>query len=1174
VENWIVEDGSEFKDENSYIYHAPVIENKETDTLWYSRYFITQEHQNYVGNDETYGPYVLSVLKDDAAKQYRCILWLPEGTQTLLMPFKPKQTLTSVDILRRMNPNIKKKPKHVTDSDIQKELLIVEEQKAKMHYKFGVLYMKSGQTREEEMFRNTQPSAEFQKFLSLLGDKITLKGWTGFSGGLDVKGDRTGKHSIWTQFSGYEIMFHVSTMLPFEESDPQQVERKKHIGNDIVVIIFQDSDCTEAWNPTIISSKFNHIHAVVRPCPEGYRLALARRDCVKAFGPPLPNPPVFTDDNIFKDFLLAKLINAEREAIRSAPNFKTSDILHIYLKAIYEKFSGKERKIATSQSFRSETPIVDLLNRADSTDPQQNNNNVFTVRDFLEDFSPEIFSCGVVNGKLLLGTNEGLFLLDTNRTSGQQQNKPIKIHTNNKKYTQYVQIEVVSQLGIVVTLLAKEGIIVYDMYTLEDPNGPREFKVRKTKGVTRFALGSLPPAINLALCTCGPKGLSLYKWEADTFQLNQTFILNDIPKIVDFWNDCFVVGLSKDFCLLNPSTRSLESLYAGKAPEMVPLDVIILEDELLLCFTNFGCFVNKYGTKTRPYDIFWGSIPHQFVYFSPYVMVFTATCIEVRTMVNGSLIQTIYPRVPTESIRFLTSHLGLLYCTRTPEDKAKNRSAFSNIYQIRLQGQNLASRRLSSAERLSKRRTISSPLLIHASELSPRTGELHEPSGTALSGDVYSTSPSGAISLTTDPIGHRHNNKTDELREVASTSHIHEPTKTENLANIKNREGSPLPLPLPLLSASAPGSPKVSVDVTKSTKVRSNSTSPYKSPRDNRLSLIVATSGTKGHNTPKKISHKTNASTNTATNESIMNTSTAQPRDRRDSEGSNSNSNSGGSSQRDKKHMPLRKLDFTSLSQQSLPSLDSASSSASVSSLRELEDVASGEPSSVPSRLYFTVSSPGLLSLQPKPKKKRSVSDEDTRDGTTEMALAKQRPGSQSADSFPHVESASTQSGPSTPQRQERRPKEEMQKDVHKETKRKLKRRSSAERAKRSSLPLTAEKKVSNQSSKSQTKQRLDSVATATTTTERESSPDSSKASSPKTIQFIVCKHSPPSKPPSVLNATSELTFAAPTKNTSFSPNRTPNTDDNNPNNTGSNTTNDTATIVVPNLPPPPKPLI
>lgn len=35
-------------------------------------------------------------------------------------------------------------------------------------------------------------------------------------------------------------MFHVSTLLPYSRDNRQQVERKRHIGNDIVNIIFID----------------------------------------------------------------------------------------------------------------------------------------------------------------------------------------------------------------------------------------------------------------------------------------------------------------------------------------------------------------------------------------------------------------------------------------------------------------------------------------------------------------------------------------------------------------------------------------------------------------------------------------------------------------------------------------------------------------------------------------------------------------------------------------------------------------------------------------------------------------------------------------------------------------------------------------------------------------------
>lgn len=50
-------------------------------------------------------------------------------------------------------------------------------------------------------------------------------------------------------------MFHVSTMLPFQEMDSQRVERKRHLGNDVVLIIFQDGK--SPFDPRIIRSHFN-----------------------------------------------------------------------------------------------------------------------------------------------------------------------------------------------------------------------------------------------------------------------------------------------------------------------------------------------------------------------------------------------------------------------------------------------------------------------------------------------------------------------------------------------------------------------------------------------------------------------------------------------------------------------------------------------------------------------------------------------------------------------------------------------------------------------------------------------------------------------------------------------------------------------------------------------------
>ena len=56
----------------------------------------------------------------------------------------------------------------------------------KSAYKVGVLYCKAGQVTEEDMYNNEHGSAAFHQFLDLIGQKVKLKGFDGFKGGLDV----------------------------------------------------------------------------------------------------------------------------------------------------------------------------------------------------------------------------------------------------------------------------------------------------------------------------------------------------------------------------------------------------------------------------------------------------------------------------------------------------------------------------------------------------------------------------------------------------------------------------------------------------------------------------------------------------------------------------------------------------------------------------------------------------------------------------------------------------------------------------------------------------------------------------------------------------------------------------------------------------------------------------
>lgn len=83
-----------------------------------------------------------------------------------------------------------------------------------------------------------------------------------YKGGLDTSCGQTGDESVYENFCDKEIMFHVSTLLPYSKTDNQQLERKRHIGNDIVTIVFQDDNTPFA--PDMIASNFLHSFIVIQ----------------------------------------------------------------------------------------------------------------------------------------------------------------------------------------------------------------------------------------------------------------------------------------------------------------------------------------------------------------------------------------------------------------------------------------------------------------------------------------------------------------------------------------------------------------------------------------------------------------------------------------------------------------------------------------------------------------------------------------------------------------------------------------------------------------------------------------------------------------------------------------------------------------------------------------------
>ncbi|CAG2201006.1 RAP1GAP [Mytilus edulis] len=256
----------------------------------YRDHFLKKEHFDYFYLDENVGPIVMSI-KDESTtdeEQLRVILRTKAWTKQKLVtmeevdyipnPVKVAKCLCEEISTERFNPVLSTKGSQL--------IVGYDEHNITNNYKIGIIYQKFHQTKEEELFSNVNHSPAMEEFLLTIGDRVKLKDFQGFRGGLDNV----------------------------------QITKKRHIGNDIVVIVFQEENTP--FVPNMIASHFLHSFIVIQPIDPNtdhtkYKVSVAARSDVPQFGPSIPNSAIFDKGPEFRDFLLTKIINAEKASYKS-----------------------------------------------------------------------------------------------------------------------------------------------------------------------------------------------------------------------------------------------------------------------------------------------------------------------------------------------------------------------------------------------------------------------------------------------------------------------------------------------------------------------------------------------------------------------------------------------------------------------------------------------------------------------------------------------------------------------------------------------------------------------------------------------------------------------------------------------------------------------------------------
>lgn len=134
-------------------------------------------------------------------------------------------------------------------------------------HKVGVLYAGPGQTTEREILANTHGSKAYVEFVSGLGGLVRLKGSRElgiYTGGLDQENDIDGRWTYCWDDDISQLVFHVATLMPTNlATDPQCTLKKRHIGNDFVKVIFNDSGGDFAFDT--LPGDFNFVNIVIQP---------------------------------------------------------------------------------------------------------------------------------------------------------------------------------------------------------------------------------------------------------------------------------------------------------------------------------------------------------------------------------------------------------------------------------------------------------------------------------------------------------------------------------------------------------------------------------------------------------------------------------------------------------------------------------------------------------------------------------------------------------------------------------------------------------------------------------------------------------------------------------------------------------------------------------------------
>ncbi|XP_035847208.1 TRAF2 and NCK interacting kinase b isoform X20 [Sander lucioperca] len=290
------------------------------------------------------------------------------------------------------------------------------------------------------------------------------------------------------------------------------------------------------------------------------------------------------------------------------------------------------------------------------------------IRKYKKRFNSEILCAALWGVNLLVGTENGLMLLDR---SGQG-----KVY-NLINRRRFQQMEVLEGLNVLVTISGKKNKLrVYYLSWLRNRILHNDPEVEKKQGW--ITVGELEGCVHYKvvkyerikfLVIALKNAVEIYAWAPKPYHKFMAFKsftdLQHRPQLVDLTVEegqrlKVIYGSSVGFHVIDVDSGNPYDIYIPShiQGQVTPHAIVVLPKtdgmEMLLCYEDEGVYVNTYGRITKDVVLQWGEMPTSVAYIhSNQIMGWGEKAIEIRSVETGHL-DGVFMHKRAQRLKFLS----------------------------------------------------------------------------------------------------------------------------------------------------------------------------------------------------------------------------------------------------------------------------------------------------------------------------------------------------------------------------------------------------------------------------------------------------------------------------------------------------------------------------------------